>query len=197
VVAASWLTPQQGLPVLEAAAKQPMDHWIKPVIDTGEAHLKGQKPADDPGEALRAPTAPLEGEALALFRKGAEVYSREGHCITCHQADGEGLPAAMFPPLSQTTWVQGSEERLIKLALHGLMGPIEVKGVKYPGQVPMTAFKHLPDEEIAAVLTYVRNTFGNKAPMVSPAKVKEIREATKGQNSFYAPADLLKQHPDE
>jgi len=196
-VAASWLTPQQGLPVLEAAAKQPMDHWIKPVIDTGEAHLKGQKSADDPGEALRAPTAPLEGEALALFRKGAEVYSREGHCITCHQADGEGLPAAMFPPLSQTTWVEGSEERLIKLALHGLMGPIEVKGVKYPGQVPMTAFKHLPDEEIAAVLTYVRNTFGNKAPMVSPAKVKEIREATNSQNSFYAPADLLKQHPDE
>ena len=135
-VAASWLTPQQGLPVLEATAKQPVDNWIKPVIATGEAHLKGQKPADDPGEALRAPTAPLEGEALALFRKGAEVYGREGHCITCHQADGEGLPAAMFPPLSQTTWVEGREERLIKLALHWLMGPIEVKGVKYPGQVP-------------------------------------------------------------
>jgi mono/diheme cytochrome c family protein len=59
----------------------------------------------------------------------------------------------------------------------------------------MTAFKQLPDEEIAAVLTYVRNTFGNKAPMVTPAKVKEVREKTKSQQSFYAPADLLKEHP--
>jgi mono/diheme cytochrome c family protein len=91
--------------------------------------------------------------------------------------------------------VQGSEDRLIKLALHGLLGPIEVRGKKYPGQVPMTAFKQLSDVEIAAVLTYVRNTFGNKAPMVSPAKVKEIREATKAQNGFYEPADLLKEHP--
>ena len=53
----------------------------------------------------------------------------------------------------------------------------------------------LPDDEIAAVLTYVRNTFGNKAPLVTPAKVKEVREATKSQAGFIAPADLLKQHP--
>lgn len=196
-VAASWLTPEQGLPILQAVAKQPVDNWIKPVLATAEAHLKGQEATTDHGEKLREPTAPLKGEALALFRKGAEVYSLEGHCITCHQPDGEGLPAAMFPPLSETTWVEGSEDRLIKLTLHGLLGPIEVKGKQYPGQVPMTSFKHLSDEDIAAVLTYVRNTFGNNAPMVSPAKVKEVREATKGQNGFYAPADLLKQHPDE
>ncbi len=117
------------------------------------------------------------------------------HCATCHQPDGQGLPAAMFPPLAEAKWVNGNEYRLIKLTLHGLLGPIEVKGKKYPGQVPMTAFKQLPDEEIAAVLTYVRNTFGNKAPMVTPAKVKEVREATKSQAGFIAPADLLKQHP--
>jgi mono/diheme cytochrome c family protein len=101
----------------------------------------------------------------------------------------------MFPPLAGTKWVNGPEERLIKLTLHGLMGPIEVKGKTYPGQVPMTAFKQLSDEEVAAVLTYVRNSFGNQAPMVTPAKVKEIREATKGQTGFSSPAELLKEHP--
>ena len=194
-VAASWLSPKQGLPVLAAVATQPTDKWLQPVLATAEATLKGQAQAEEASETVLKPTAPLSGEALTLFNKGAEVYSREGHCITCHQPDGEGLPAVQFPPLTQTKWVNGSEERLIKLTLHGLMGPIEVKGKQYPGQVPMTAFKQLSDEEVAAVLTYVRNSFGNQAAMVTPAKVKAVRAATKGQTGFSSPADLLKEHP--
>ena len=125
------------------------------------------------------------------------MYQREGHCITCHQENGLGLPAAQFPPLAGTKWVNGSEDRLIKLTLHGLLGPIEVKGTKYPGQVPMTQFKGLPDEEIAAVLTFIRNTFGNKASPVSPDRVKAVREATASQTGFYDPDALLKEHPHE
>jgi mono/diheme cytochrome c family protein/glucose/arabinose dehydrogenase len=194
-VAASWLPPEKGLPILQAIATHPVDKWLKPVLETATAQLQGKVVETETGEKMPEPTSPLKGEALTLFKKGHEVYSREGHCATCHQPDGQGLPAAMFPPLAETKWVNGNEDRLIKLTLHGLLGPIEVKGKKYPGQVPMTAFKQLPDEEIAAVLTYVRNTFGNKAPMVTPAKVKEVREATKSQAGFLAPADLLKQHP--
>ncbi len=60
----------------------------------------------------------------------------------------------------------------------------------------MTAFKALlDDKELAAVLTFVRNTWGNKASVVSPQKVKEIRAATKGQQIFYNPEELLKEHP--
>ena len=59
----------------------------------------------------------------------------------------------------------------------------------------MTAFQQLSNEEIAAVLTYVRNIFSNKAPMITPAKVAEVRKATKAQNGFLAPADLLEEHP--
>ena len=193
--AASWFSPQAGLPILEQVAKHPVDSWIKPVLATAKAQLEGKAITGDNAEELHKPTTPLKGQALSLFKKGAEVYSREGHCITCHQPDGEGLPAAMFPPLSKTKWVQGSEERLIKLTMHGLLGPIEIKGQKYPGQVPMTAFKALSNEEMAAVLTYVRNTFGNSAPMITPTKVKEVRKSTKSQQGFYAPADLLKEHP--
>ena len=194
-IAASWLSPAEGLPLLKSIATKPVDNWLKPVLATAEASLKGRELAEEPSETVRKPTSPLKGEALSLFNKGAEVYSREGHCITCHQPDGEGLPAAQFPPLTQTKWVLGSEERLIKLTMHGLMGPIEVKGKKYPGQVPMTAFKQLSDEELAAVLTYVRNSFGNKVSMISPAKVKKVREATKARASFWSPAELLKLHP--
>ena len=85
---------------------------------------------------------------------------------------------------------------MIKLVLKGLYGPIEVQGTKYPGQVPMTPFgAMLKDDEIAAVVTYVRNSFGNKASPVSPAKVKQVRTATKNKTGFYSSEELLKQHP--
>lgn len=90
----------------------------------------------------------------------------------------------------------GSEDRLIKVVLKGLHGPMEVNGTKFPGQVPMTPFEGMMnDEEVAAVLTYVRNAFGNKASAVTPEKVKAVRAASRGQKMFYAPEDLLKQYP--
>jgi len=90
----------------------------------------------------------------------------------------------------------GNEDRLIKLTLQGLMGPIEVKGKKYAGQVPMTQFGGLlDDEKMAAVLTYVRNSFGNRASVITPAKVKEVRASIKGKTGFYSPEELLKEHP--
>ncbi len=75
------------------------------------------------------------------------------------------------------------------------MGPIEVKGEKYSGLVPMTAFKGLSDEEISAVLTYVRNSFGNQASVISADRVKAVREATAQQQGFLNPQELLETHP--
>jgi mono/diheme cytochrome c family protein len=141
------------------------------------------------------PTSPPPTSSAYLA--GHAIYFRDGHCGTCHQADGNGLPSAGFPPLTESPWVSGSEERLIKLTLHGLMGPFELKGVKYPGQVPMTPFGGLlNDQEIADVLTYVRNSFGNKAAPVTPESVAKVRKAV-GTRSFYSPEELLKEHPDK
>jgi hypothetical protein len=82
--------------------------------------------------------------------------------------------------------------------MKGLYGPIEVNGKQYPGQVPMTQYGGmLNDNEMAAVLTYVRNAFGNKAPAVTPEKVKEVRAAIKDKSGFYTPEELLKLHPME
>ncbi len=193
IVAASWLEREKGMQVLEAAGKMPLDKWMIHAYETAVAHLNG-KPVKEVQEA--AGRTDLKGRELELFTKGREIYAREGFCATCHQPDGKGLPASGFPPLGGTGWVTGSTDRLIKLVLKGLLGPIEVNGKKYPGQVPMTPFGGLlNDEEVAAVLTYVRNAFGNKAAPVSPAQVKRVRAETKDKVDFYAPDLLLKVHP--
>jgi mono/diheme cytochrome c family protein len=71
-----------------------------------------------------------------------------------------------------------------------------VLGQKYGGQVPMTPFGGLlSDDEVAAVLTYVRNSFGNKAPIVTSDQVKKVRDESKGKSGFYSPDELLRQHP--
>lgn len=148
------------------------------------------------GEIEEAPEAEVEthltGKDRDVFIAGKNMYSRDGYCITCHQADGKGLEASGYPPLAGTEWATGDEARAIKIVLNGLYGPLEVNGVSYPGQVPMTPFGGiLKDEEIAAVLTYVRNSFGNKASVISTEKVKEVREATKGKKGFYTPEELV------
>jgi mono/diheme cytochrome c family protein/glucose/arabinose dehydrogenase len=192
VNAASWLGRDVALEVLAVARRQPVDDWLKPVYAAAEAYQNGGSVQAE--EAPKAVTT-LKGEEKKLFDLGAEVYRREAHCITCHQADGQGLPAAQFPSIAKSPWVSGDPRRLIRIVLHGLMGPIEVNGAKYPGQVPMTAFKGLSDQEIAGVTTFVRNSFGNKGSAVTPAQVAAEREATKGQEGFLVPAELLKQFP--
>jgi mono/diheme cytochrome c family protein/glucose/arabinose dehydrogenase len=169
-----------------------LDSWLKPVYGTAFKFLNGQQIK---AEGAPTYTTTLTGKNKASFMRGAGVFGKDGHCGTCHQADGNGLPEAQFPPLAGSKWVTGSEERLIKLALHGLSGPIEVKGKSYPGAVPMTPFKMLDDQEMADVLTFVRNAFGNKASVISATDVAKVRKETAGQTTFYSPAELLKAHP--
>ena len=195
IVAASWLDQEDGLRVLAEAEKHPLDEWMEPPYNTARAHLNGEEVTE---QQEREAQTKLEGEALALFEQGKEIYSRDGYCSTCHQPSGEGLSASGFPPLAGTEWVLGSEERLIKLTLKGLYGPIEVLGREYGNMVPMTPFENLlSDEEVAAVLTFVRNSFGNEASAISPDKVQEVRDAIKDKQGFYSPKELLEEHPHE
>jgi mono/diheme cytochrome c family protein/glucose/arabinose dehydrogenase len=197
VVAASWLDNAAAKQVVADASKHPLDVWSEQAVKTAADRLAGRTEAVV--EEHPAPKAPahLSAADQKRFLAGHEIYHRDGHCGTCHQADGNGLPSAGFPPLSESYWVTGSEERLIKLTLHGLMGPFELKGVKYPGQVPMTPFGGLlNDQEIADVLTFARNSFGNKAAPVTLESVTKVRQAV-GARSFYSPEELLKEHPDQ
>lgn len=94
-------------------------------------------------------------------------------CSACHGQNGEGGPLA--PPLAGSEWVAGPISNLIRIQLRGLQGPITVKGVEYKFPVGMVPLASQTDEEIAAVLTYVRNSFGNKASAVKPEQVAPLR----------------------
>jgi mono/diheme cytochrome c family protein len=111
------------------------------------------------------------GETPSGPADGAVVYGRM--CAVCHGFDGEGRPPA-FPPLARSEWVTDDDERLIKIVLDGLSGEITVRGERYNGL--MIGFrKHLSDEEIAAVLSYIRSSWGNDAPPITPEEVRKVR----------------------
>ncbi len=193
IVAASWIGKEKGLPILAEAKKKPMDEWMIHAHETAVAHLSGipVKKAKEIAEK-----SALKDKELELFTMGKKIYTKEGYCGTCHQADGKGLTASGFPPLAGTKWVTGNEDRAIKIVLKGLLGQIDVNGKTYPGQVPMTPFEGLlNDKEVAAVLTYVRNSFGNKASAISPEKVKIVRASVANQKDIYNVSKLLLEHP--
>jgi mono/diheme cytochrome c family protein/glucose/arabinose dehydrogenase/lysophospholipase L1-like esterase len=194
IMAASWLPREKSLPILAAAKTKPLDAWMQRPYEIALAHVNGKNFVEK--KIIPEPISGLKGKDSVLFIEGKKLYAKEGYCNTCHQSNGKGLTASGFPPLVNSKWVTGSQERLIKLVLKGLMGPIEVNGVKYPGQVPMTPFGGLMnDREIAAVLTYVRNSFGNKASAVDQVKVKAVRASIATKKNLYDAAQLLKEHP--
>ena len=195
-VAASWL-PNVAVAkkIVEVAGSKPLDVWSQGAVKTAMDRLNGVVEVEKPEFAELPAPGHLSSAEKAQYLTGQKVYFREGHCATCHQVNGKGLDPA-FPSLEKSSWVAGSPERLIKLAMYGLMGPLEINGKKYDGQVPMTPFGGmLKDDEMAAVLTFVRNSFGNKASAVTPAQVKSIRDANAGRVMFFMTDELLKQHP--
>jgi mono/diheme cytochrome c family protein len=195
-VAASWLpNVAAAKKIVEVAGSKPLDVWSQGAVKTAMDRLNGVVEVEKPEFAEIPAPGHLSSVEKAQYMAGQKVYFREGHCATCHQVNGKGLDPA-FPSLEKSSWVAGSPERLIKLAMYGLMGPLEINGKKYDGQVPMTPFGGmLKDDEMAAVLTFVRNSFGNKASAVTPEQVKSVRDANAGRVMFFMTDELLKQHP--
>ena len=112
-------------------------------------------------------------------------------CGACHGQGGEGTAAA--PPLAGSEWVNGPVENLIRIQLRGLHGPITVKGTVYSNfPTGMLQMAYQSDEQIAAVLTYVRKSFGNHSPAVTPAEVAALRgevdKPSLTQSDLIAPA---------
>lgn len=188
MVAGSWLDKDNKETVIANFEKNEIDSWMKKQYDFVK------KPISE--YLITSPKRTIS-EAERLLTMGKEIYSRDGYCATCHQPNGAGLESSGFPPLGGSRWVMGDRERLVKIMLNGLYGPIEVSGKKYPGNVPMTPYGGmLNDEEIAAVGNYIRNAFGNTtSELLTPALVKQVREATKDKQGFYTPDELLKMHP--
>ncbi len=132
--------------------------------------------------------AELDAETL---EKAKAAYTTT--CMACHQATGQGIPGA-FPPITETPWAQGNPDRLIAQVLKGLMGEIEVKGVKYNSVMVVPP---QDDATIALAVSYVRAApeFKNKASVVTADQVKAVREKLKDKAGMWTVADLLKAYP--
>ncbi len=109
---------------------------------------------------------------------GKLLYQK--HCMTCHQVDGVGAQN-MIPPLTKTSFVLGAKPALINIILKGMSGEIKVNGDIYDGEMPAQA--NLTDQEIALILSYVRNSFGNKASAISTIEVKKVRTNPKPKSN--------------
>lgn len=118
---------------------------------------------------------------------GGKVYGV--YCAACHQRNGLG-DSQRFPPLAGSEWVTGDKKKLITVLLKGLEGPIEVKGQSYNNAMPQHSF--LKDEDIAEVLTHIRQNFGNTADAVTAAEVNEVRLAVLPKEPAKSPAKRKK-----
>lgn len=110
-------------------------------------------------------------------------------CAACHQASGLGL-AGVFPPVAASEWVLGDEKILTNILLHGVNGEMVVKGNTYKGAMP--PWKSLSDDELAAVLTYIRADWGNAAPPIKAETIKSQRELTKARTEPYNGGTAIK-----
>ena len=122
-------------------------------------------------QAKKAP-AVAKSSAKPSVAKGKIIYTT--YCLSCHQADGGGVPN-MNPPLVKTSYVLGDKKKLVTILLKGFNEEVEINGATYSN--PMPAFDFLKDEDIANVLSFVRSSFGNKAAPVTPAEVKKQRDS--------------------
>ena len=121
---------------------------------------------------------------------GKRLYTQ--NCVVCHQSTGLGV-AGQFPPLAGSEWVNSDskhgDNHLVMLMLNGLQGPMQVLGGSYNNAMPQ--WKQLTDDQIAAILTYIRSDWGNKGDAIDPAFVATIRKEQAAQNEGWTQAQLM------
>ena len=124
----------------------------------------------------------------ASMERGKAVYSRT--CIACHQPTGMGLPP-VFPPLAGSEWIAKDASIAVRNIINGMQGPITVKGVTYNSMMPPVA--GLSDKDIADVVTYVNNTWGNSGPSVTEAEVAAIKKKYADRKTPWTAAEYEKE----
>ena len=124
----------------------------------------------------------------ASLERGKAVYSRT--CIACHQPTGMGLPP-VFPPLAGSEWVAKDASIAVRNIVNGMQGPVTVKGVTYNSMMPPVA--GLSDKDIADVVNYVNNTWGNNGPTVTEAEVTAIKKKYADRKTPWTAAEYEKE----
>ena len=125
-------------------------------------------------------------DADAFVNRGKVVF--EATCALCHGTDGAGKPN-QAPPLAGSDWVNGPVNRLIRIPLHGLAGPIQVKGQEWNLAMPAMGAA-LPAEDLAAALSYIRQAWGNRAPALTAEEVSAVKAETAGRTQPWTAEEL-------
>jgi mono/diheme cytochrome c family protein/glucose/arabinose dehydrogenase len=140
-----------------------------------------------PGALMDANVPPLTAAEQARFEKGQQLYVAT--CGACHQPHGLGLEG-LAPPLADSEWVVGSVERLARIAINGVRGPIQVGDRRY--SLDMPAWGALDDQSLASIFTYIRREWGHTAAPVETQTVSSIRAAVRDRHDAWTQPELLK-----
>jgi quinoprotein glucose dehydrogenase len=165
--------PVSGMPAMDALTLNEVRDIVAWLATLDKAPKKAKPVEPKPLDistikpVAAAPVANVDPAVMAAGKQGFML------CMACHGPNAEGT--AIAPPLAKSNWVNGPAENLIRIQLRGLNGPITVSGKAFALPVPMPPQAQQTDEQIAAVLTYVRNSFGNSASAVTPEQVKALR----------------------
>lgn len=199
VVSASYLPQPEAVEVAVASLDYPQDKFSKYALAQTVRGLQNlwEKPFAEGkltfgGKAEQvAYIKNIAGSGPVREHPGKAVY--DALCLNCHQPGGVGL-AGVYPPLNESEWVTGDKDALIKIILHGLTGPITVKGQEYgvAAPIPMPPMG-LTDQQMADVLTYIRGeTFSNNADAVTVEEVKKVRDQNSSRTAFWTAEELKK-----
>jgi mono/diheme cytochrome c family protein len=148
------------------------------LLDQGPGVLTS---ANSGAQAAQAPATPMD--------VGKALYG--GNCANCHQGSGAGQPGS-YPPLVASEWVMGSKDRLAAILFNGITGSLTIKGDTYSTQV-MPGWQHVfTDEKLAAIMTYIRGSWGNDGSAVTPDEVAAARAKYSTHDAPYTEAELMK-----
>ncbi len=142
---------------------------------------------DEDPEARRIVQASGPPKPVDPLVRGEKLFT--GNCTSCHGVNGLGQPG-VYPPLAGSEWVLEHPDRIRRILLHGLEGPVTVRGAMFNNAMPAFGVK-LKDEQIAAVLTYVRHAWGNNAGPITPEEVAAARAETAGRDVPFSADELM------
>ena len=162
----------QPIPIVAAAITLAM-------VLAGASYIFLSEPFGEPGLGDRRTLADLRGPAAGAAADGRQLFT--AHCAACHQASGKGL-AGVFPPLDGSEWVTGEPRIIANILLHGVTGEMTVAGTVFNGAMP--SFQKLGDAELAAVASYVRAEWSNKAPPIGAEVFAAERKAASRSTPF-------------
>ncbi len=172
--------------ILDLLEKSSGDQWkkMRPALQRivtwpGDSHPHPQRPV----------AKPLTENQKKLRIAGEAVYNAT--CFACHKGNGQGL-IGQAPPLADSDWVNGPADRIVRIALNGVQGPIKVNGTVWNHTMPgLGSSPILNDERMAAVLTYIRRAWGNYGDAVEPALVASVRKESAGRTIPWLVEELL------